>query len=68
VAPGTDVTLLTRRLRMAAAWTGLVSAGAYRAGDGASSVTVELSGEHAPGLLTVSAAADGALRSADVTL
>jgi CubicO group peptidase (beta-lactamase class C family) len=69
VVPGTDVSMLTRRLRMAAAWTGLVTPGAYRAGDGASAVTVDLSGEHASAILTLSVdAATGALRAADVTL
>ena len=69
VAPGTDVSLLARRLRMAAAWTGAVSPGAYRAGDGASSVTVDLSGEHAPAILALFVdSATGALRAAEVTL
>jgi CubicO group peptidase (beta-lactamase class C family) len=69
VASGTDVRLLTRRLRMAAAWTGTVTAGAYRAGDGASSVAVELDGEHAPALLAlVIDASAGTLRSADATV
>ena len=47
VAPGADPGLIGRRLRMAAAWAGPCVAGAYRAGDGDASVTVELSGEHA---------------------
>jgi CubicO group peptidase (beta-lactamase class C family) len=69
VRPGTDVGLLTRRLRMAAAWTGVVATGAYRGGDGASAVVVELSGEHAAALLALSVdSATGALRAADVTL
>jgi hypothetical protein len=64
-APG----LLARRLRMAAAWTGPVTLGAYRAGDGAGAVTVELAGEHAHALLTISVHAEtGALRAADITL
>ena len=69
VASSADVGLLTRRLRMAAAWTGTVGTGAYRAGDGAASVTVELEGEHAPALLTLAVdPSTGALRVADVTL
>jgi CubicO group peptidase (beta-lactamase class C family) len=61
--------LLARRLRMAAAWTGPVTLGAYRAGDGAGTVTVELAGEHAHALLTISVnPATGALRAADITL
>jgi CubicO group peptidase (beta-lactamase class C family) len=69
VVPGTDVTLLTRRLRMTAAWTGAVTIGAYRAGDGAASVTVELSGEHANASLTLLAdSATGALRGVDAVL
>jgi hypothetical protein len=60
---------LARRLRMAAAWTGPVTLGAYRAGDGAGAVTVELAGEHAHALLAISVdTATGALRTADVTL
>jgi serine-type D-Ala-D-Ala carboxypeptidase/endopeptidase len=66
---GTDPGLLARRLRMASAWTGRVTPGAYRAGDGTSTVTVELSGEHAPAVLALSLdPATGALRAADVTL
>jgi CubicO group peptidase (beta-lactamase class C family) len=69
VASGADVRLLTRRLRMAAAWTGTVGTGAYRAGDGAASVTVELDGEHAPALLTLLVdPSTGTLRAADATL
>jgi hypothetical protein len=69
VASGTDVGLLTRRLRMAAAWTGTVTTGAYRAGDGAASVAVELAGEHAPAQLTLLVdPATGVLRTADATL
>jgi hypothetical protein len=61
--------LLARRLRMAAAWTGTVAPGAYRAGDGAASLTVELAGEHAPAILAISVdSATGALRAADVTV
>ena len=47
VAPTADAGLIARRLRMAAAWAGQVTAGAYQAGDGTASATVELVGEHA---------------------
>ena len=62
-----DAGLLARRLRMAAAWAGECHLGAYRAGDGAASVAVELTGEHAT--LTLALVVDpssGALRQADV--
>jgi len=69
VTGGADAGLLARRLRMAAAWTGTVTPGTYRAGDGASTVTVELAGEHAPAILAISVnSGTGALRTADVTL
>jgi CubicO group peptidase (beta-lactamase class C family) len=69
VARGTDAGLLRRRLRMAAAWTGNVAIGAYRAGDGAAAVMVELDGEHAAGLLTLLVdPSTGALRAADATV
>ena len=69
VTGGADASLLGRRLRMAAAWTGTVTPGAYRAGDGAASLIVELAGEHAPAILALSVdSATGALRTADITL
>jgi CubicO group peptidase (beta-lactamase class C family) len=69
VAGGTDAGLLRRRLRMAAAWTGTVATGAYRAGDGAAAVTVELDGEHARALLTLLVdPSTGTLRAADATV
>ncbi len=40
VAPEADAGLIARRLRMAAAWAGPVTQGAYQAGDGTTSVTV----------------------------
>jgi CubicO group peptidase (beta-lactamase class C family) len=65
LAPGQ----LARRLRMAAAWTGTVAPGTYRAGDGAASLAVELVGEHAIAILAISVdSVTGALRTADVTL
>jgi CubicO group peptidase (beta-lactamase class C family) len=62
-----DTGLLARRLRMAAAWAGECRLGAYRSGDGAAAVAVELAGEHAT--LTLALAIDpatGQLRAADV--
>jgi CubicO group peptidase (beta-lactamase class C family) len=67
VAGSIDVGLLSRRLRMAAVWAGRCRLGAYRAGDGAGSVTVELPGEHAT--LTLMLGVDpstGLLRQADI--
>jgi CubicO group peptidase (beta-lactamase class C family) len=69
VSPEADAGLIARRLRMAAAWTGTVTTGAYRAGDGAASASVELAGEHATGILSLLVnPSTGALRQADVTL
>jgi hypothetical protein len=62
-----DTHLLARRLRMAAAWAGTCRLGAYTAGDGSSSVTAELIGEHAA--LTLAIVVDlesGLLRQADI--
>jgi len=67
VAETVDAGLLARRLRMAAVWAGPARLGAYRAGDGAASVAVELAGEHATLILTlVVDAASGVLRQADL--
>ena len=69
VAPEADAGLIARRLRMAAAWAGPVTQGAYQAGDGAVSVTAELVGEHATVTLSLLVnAATGELRRADVAL
>ncbi|MGH3167205.1 MAG: serine hydrolase domain-containing protein, partial [Trebonia sp.] len=69
VAPGADVTLLTRRLRMAAAWAGVSRPGAFRGGDGAANVSVELDGEHAMVVLSLTVnPKTGELRQADVAL
>ncbi len=68
-APALDRVLLIRRLRMAAAWAGRCHAGAYRAGDGETSVTVELDGEFTRLLLTVAVdRGAGLLQQADVML
>ena len=69
VAPGTDEGLLRRRLLMAAAWAGTCQTGAYRAGDGAASVSVELAGEHATVVLSLLVnPGTGEIRQADVAL
>jgi hypothetical protein len=69
VAPEADGGLIARRLRMAAVWAGPVTAGAYQAGDGSASVTVELVGEHATVTLSLLVnTATGELRQADVAL
>jgi len=67
VAETVDAGLLARRLRMASAWAGPAHLGAYRAGDGAASVAVELAGEHAT--LTLTLVADptsGLIRQVDI--
>jgi hypothetical protein len=69
VAPDVDPVQLARRLRLAAAWAGRCTAGAYRAGDGDSAVTVELDGESGRAVLAVAVDPDGeVLRQATVTL
>ncbi|MCL2586256.1 MAG: beta-lactamase family protein [Streptosporangiales bacterium] len=69
VAEGADVTLLTRRLRMAAAWAGQCRPGVFRAGDGSAFANVELVGEYATVGLALSVdPSTGELRAADVTL
>jgi CubicO group peptidase (beta-lactamase class C family) len=66
VAETLDDGLLARRLRMAAIWAGPCLPGAYRSGDGAASVAVELVGEHATLTLTlVVDPASGLIRQAD---
>jgi CubicO group peptidase (beta-lactamase class C family) len=67
VAETVDAGLLARRLRMAAVWVGPCRLGAYRAGDGAATVTVELSGQYAtPALALVVDPTSGLIRQADV--
>jgi CubicO group peptidase (beta-lactamase class C family) len=67
VSETVDVGVLGRRLRMAAVWAGRCRLGAYRAGDGAASLVVELPGEHAaPTLTLVVDPSSGALRQADI--
>ena len=50
---GLDHAQISRRVRSAAAWAGNFRSGAYRAGDGTSSVTVDLAGEHASFTLAI---------------
>lgn len=69
VAPSGDAGLMSRRLRMAAVWAGQVTAGAFQAGDGSSSATVELTGEHARvSLSVVVSPLTGELRQADIAV
>ena len=69
VSPEADAGLTARRLRMAAAWAGQVTQGAYQAGDGTSLATVELVGQHATVALSLLVdPSTGTLRQADVTL
>jgi CubicO group peptidase (beta-lactamase class C family) len=69
VSPEADAGLIARRLRMAAAWAGPVTTGAYRTGDGSSSAAVELVGQHATVILSLLVnPSTGWLRQADVTL
>ena len=68
-APGADGDLIARRLRMAATWAGPVAPGAYQAGDGSGSLTVELTGAHATVTLSLLVnAATSELRQADIAL
>jgi CubicO group peptidase (beta-lactamase class C family) len=69
VSAEADAGLIARRLRMAAAWAGQLTPGAYQGGDGAGSVTVELVGEHATVTLSLLVnTKTGELRQADVSL
>ena len=63
-----DKGLLTRQLRMAGAWSGRIAEQACRAGDGATSATVHLAGEHARLTLSVIVDSAGVLHQADVSL
>jgi CubicO group peptidase (beta-lactamase class C family) len=67
-APEADGGLIARRLRMAAAWAGAVTPGAFLAGSGGAAATVELVGEHATVALSLLVnETTGELRAADVT-
>ena len=68
VTAGVGTTTMARRLRMAAAWSGLCRVGGFKAGDGAASVVAELLGDHAT--ITLALVIDPEtrlLRLADVT-
>lgn len=67
VPAGVDTESLLRQLRMAGVWAGRCRQGAFRDGDGETSVTVELDGEHARLILTVATDAAGRLQRADLT-
>ena len=63
-----DAALLERRLRSAAAWAGRCALTAYTAGNGTSTVTAELTGEHAALALSVTIdPASGQLVTAAIT-
>jgi hypothetical protein len=69
VADDVDTTQLARRLAVAAAWSGRCTAGAFRAGDGESSATVELEGPLGRALLAITVDEQAELlRQAEVTL
>jgi CubicO group peptidase (beta-lactamase class C family) len=63
-----DPATLLRQFRMAGAWAGRCRQGAFKAGHGERSATVELDGETARLVLAVAVDADGHLRQADLTL
>jgi len=68
-AADVDTVAVARRLRVAAAWAGRCTAGAFRAGDGEASTTVELEGPSGRVVLAISVDEAGdVLRQADVTL
>jgi serine-type D-Ala-D-Ala carboxypeptidase/endopeptidase len=65
---GFDAALATRRVRSAAAWAGTCRPGPFRAGDGTSTVTVDLTGEHTSLSLTIAIdPATGLLRQLGIT-
>jgi CubicO group peptidase (beta-lactamase class C family) len=66
VTAGADVARWERRLRMAAAWAGEVRPAMWRAGDGETTTTADLLGDHATLHLTLAADPEGAIR--DLTL
>jgi len=63
-----DTALLLRQFRAAAAWAGRCHQGAFRAGHGDRSTTVELDGATAKLVLVVAVDAAGHLRQADLLL
>ncbi len=67
VTAGTDVARLSRRVRMAAVWAGTVRRGVWRAGDGETTATADLTGEHATVRLTLTVGPDAAIRDLTIT-
>jgi CubicO group peptidase (beta-lactamase class C family) len=68
-APDLDTALVARKLRVAAAWAGRCTAGAFRAGDGEASTAVELEGQSGRLILSISVDEAGeVLRQAEITL
>jgi hypothetical protein len=69
VAADMNVGVAARRLRMTAVWAGELSTRGWRAGNGTTVATVELTGPHATAHLVVAIdPATGAVRQADATL
>jgi len=69
VADDVDTTQLGRRLGVAAAWAGRCTAGAFRAGDGETSATVELEGPLGRAVLAITVDEQTELlRQAEITL
>jgi hypothetical protein len=69
VSASVDASLLLRQLRVAAAWAGRCRPGAFRAGNGETSSTVELDGETARLILgVVLDSAEHLLQQADIQL
>ena len=65
---GLDAAQVTRRVRSAGAWAGTCRPGPCRAGNGSSSVTVDLTGEHASFTLAIAIdPATGLLHHLDLT-
>ena len=68
VSSPVDIAVLLRQFRMAGAWAGRCRQGAFRAGNGDRSATVELDGETARLVLAVKVDGAGQLRQADIML
>jgi hypothetical protein len=68
VSGDVDTDLLLRQFRTAGAWAGRCRPGAFRAGNGETSITVELDGERARLVLAVVAGGAGQLRQAEIML
>jgi CubicO group peptidase (beta-lactamase class C family) len=68
-ATDVDTAQLMRQLRVAAAWAGRCSAGAFRSGDGETRTSVELEGQSGRAVLSIAVDVVGeTLRQADITL